>query len=116
MFKRLFCKHKYKYFNTKVVYPFASSWGYNAFQFVCPKCGKVVEVTETEIDDMYSKYKSKYNKNLALGEPPINSSGLTIPRHYGCGIRYESPATTLMLEEYSNRGIDLTEINRTMRF
>lgn len=110
MFKRLFCKHTYKYFNTRVVYPFASSWGYNSFQFVCPKCGKVVEITETEIDDMYSEYQSKYNKDLALGKPPINSSRLFVPRHFSYGRLYETPVTTLVLDEYSNRGIDLTEI------
>lgn len=111
MFKRLFCKHTYEHYNTKVGYFFFSNRGYNVFQFVCTKCGKEVEVNQIEIDDAYSKYKSIYNKNCVLGKQTIKSSELSIPRHMNCGILYSSPATTLVLEEYAKRGIDLTQIN-----
>lgn len=110
MFKKLFCKHTYKYFNTRVSH-FNSSWGYNVFQFVCTKCGKVVEISQLDIDNAYSKYKSIYNKNRVLGKEPIKSSKLSIRRYMNIGIQYESPAMTLVLEEYAKRGIDLMELD-----
>lgn len=111
MFKRLFCKHTYKYYNTRVEYPIFGTYGYNVFQFVCPKCGKETEVSELDIDNAYSKFKSAYNKSRVLEESTINSSRLSIPRHMNIGICYCSPAATLLLNEYAERGIDLKEID-----
>ena len=111
LFKWLFCKHTYKYYNTRVEHFLFSSYGYNVFQFVCTKCGDVVEVSQIDIDDAYSKYKAIYNKSCVLGKEPIKSSELTITRHMDCNVCYSSPATTLLLEEYAERGIDLTQIN-----
>lgn len=111
MFKKLFCRHTYKYYNTRIVYPSFSSYGYNSFQFVCTKCGKEVEINELDIDNDYSKYKSFYKKGIILGKEPIKSSTLSISRHNNIGICYHSPAVTLLLEDYAKLGIDLTELN-----
>lgn len=111
MFRELFCKHTYKYYNTKVVYPHFSVYGYNSFQFVCTKCGKEVEVSELDIDNAYSNYKSSYKKGIVFGKDPIKSSKLSIRRHNNIGIRYESPAVTLILEDYAKQGINLMELD-----
>ena len=73
---------------------------------------KVVEVTESEIKDVYARYKSIYNKNLILGKDPVKTSSLSVPRHRNCNVLYESPITTFLLEDYSKRGINLTEISK----
>lgn len=111
MFKRLFCKHKYKYYNTRVEYPFYSSYGYNVFQFVCTKCGKETEVSQLDIDNAIQKTASIYNKSIVLGKEPIKSSRFSIHRHMNLGICYDSPAATLVLEEYLKHGIDLKELD-----
>ena len=111
MFKRLFCKHKYKYYNTRIQYQCFGNYGYNVFQFVCTKCGKETEVSQLDIDNAIQKTKSIYNKAVALGEEPIKSSRFCIPRHMDINICYDSPAATLVLKEYSKYGIDLKELN-----
>ena len=111
MLKRLFCKHKYKYYNTKTSYAPFSFYGYNVFQFICPDCGKKAEIDEYEIKHEYSKLKSKYNKNIALGGSPVESSSFSHSRCGNCGICYESPVATLMIEKYLKKGIDLRELN-----
>lgn len=112
MFKRLFCKHKYKYYNTRVEYPAFGIYGYNVFQFVCTDCGKETEVSQLEIDNAINKAREIYNKAVVLGEEPIKSSKLSIRRHNNIGICYDSPATTLVLEAYlKNRRIDLMQLD-----
>ena len=111
MFKWLTCKHEYKFYNTKVEYPLFATCGHNVFQFVCPKCGNEVSVSETEIRDAVSEFKSDYNRSLVLGEKPIESSDITIRRHHNIDVLYSSPAVTLMLEYYKCKGIDLSQID-----
>lgn len=112
MFKWLRCKHEYKFYNTKVEYPLFSAFGHNVFQFVCPKCGSEFSVSETEIRDMVSEFKSDYNRSLALGEKPIESSNIVIDRHNNINVLYSSPAVTLMLKYYKDKGIDLSQIDQ----
>lgn len=111
MFKRLFCKHKYKYYNTKVSYVPFSFCGYNVFQLVCPNCGKKINIDEYEIKHEYSKLKSYYNKNIALGGNHIESSSFSHSRCGDIGICYDSPIATLMIEKYLKKGIDLRELS-----
>ena len=111
MFKKLFCKHEYKYYNTKAIDSLLINYGYNVFQFVCPKCGRKAKVNQLDICDKISKYESIYNKAIVLGKEPIESSKLSIPRYMNIGICYESPAVTMVLEKYLKRGIDLLEID-----
>ena len=115
MFERLFCKHNYKFYNTKVEYSFSNYYRYNDFQFVCTKCGKETSVSEIEIDDMFADLKSSYKKSLVLGGDAVKTSELTIPRHRNCDILYRSPVTTVMLDEYAKRGIDLKQIDKSTR-
>ena len=112
MFKWLFCKHEYQFYNTKVEYPLFSTWGHNVFQFVCTKCGDEVDITETEIRDMISELQSDYNKSLALGGQPVKSSNIVVDRHQDLNVLYSSPAVTLMLEYYKEKGIDLSQIDQ----
>lgn len=112
MFKRLFCKHKYKYYNTRVEYPAFGVYGYNVFQFVCTDCGKITEVNQLEIDDSINKAKEFYNRSIALGGERIKSSKFSIRRHNNIGVCYDSPAATLVIESYlNNRGIDLMQLD-----
>lgn len=112
MFKRLFCKHEYQFYNTKVEYPLFSSFGHNVFQFVCPKCEDEVNISETEIKDMLSELQSNYNKSLALGGQSVESSNIVVKRHNNIDVLYGSPAVTLMLEYYKGKGIDLSQIDQ----
>ena len=111
MFKWLFCKHEYKFYNTKVEYPLFGTYGHNVFQFVCPKCGSEVNISETEIKDMLSDLQSDYRRSLALGGNPIEVSELTVPRHLNIDVLYSSPAVTIMLKYYKDKGIDLCQIS-----
>ena len=111
MFKKLLCNHTYKYYNTRVEYATFSSYGYYVSQFICPNCQKEIEISEFDIKDEYSKLKSKYNKDLVLGGDSIKISSFSHPRHMSCGIRYESPVATLMIEKYLKQGIDLRQLN-----
>ena len=115
MFKWLTCKHEYKFYNTKVGYLPFSIYGHNVFQFVCPKCGTEVSVSETEIRDAVSAFESDYNRSLALGGKPVESSDIVIKRHKDCDILYSSPAVTLLLEHYRSKGIDLSQIDQQRR-
>ena len=112
MFKWLFCEHEYKFYNTKVEYPLFSNYGYNVFQFVCTKCGDEVNISEIEIKDMLSELQSNYNKSLALGGKSIKSSNIVVQRHNDIDVVYSSPAVTLMLAYYKNKGIDLSQIDQ----
>lgn len=112
MFKWLFCKHEYKFYNTKVEYPMFSNYGHNVFQFVCPKCGSEVNITETEIRDMLNDFTSDYNKSLALGGGLIKSSNIIVARHSDIDVLYSSPAVTILLEYYKEKGIDLSQIDQ----
>lgn len=112
MFKWLFCKHEYKFYNTKVDYPLFSTYGHNVFQFVCTKCGDEVNISEIEIRDTLSELQSNYNKSLALGGKSVKSSNIVVKRHSNIDVLYSSPAVTLMLEYYKNKGIDLSQINQ----
>lgn len=112
MFKWLRCKHEYKFYNTKVEYPFGSIYEHNVFQFVCPRCGSEVNISETEIKDMLSELKSDYNRSLALGGKPVESSDIVIDRHNNINVVYSSPAVTLMLNYYKDKGIDLSQIDQ----
>ena len=114
MFKKLFCKHTFKYYNTKVGYPLFGMYGYNVFQFICPNCGAEAEISEWDIADEYSKLESKYNKNLALGGDSVKTSSFSHSRYMNCGITYESPVATLMIEEYLKQGVDLKQLERTL--
>lgn len=112
MFKWLFCKHEYKFYNTKVEYPLFSTYGHNVFQFVCTKCGDEANISEIEIRDMLSELQSNYNKSLALGGKSVKYSNIVVERHNNINVLYSSPAVTLMLEYYKNKGIDLSQIDQ----
>lgn len=112
MFKWLRCKHEYKFYNTKVEYPWGSIYGHNVFQFVCPRCRNEVSVSETEIKDMLSELNSDYNRSLVLGGKPVEPSNIVIKRHHNIDVLYSSPAVTLMFKYYKDKGIDLNQIDQ----
>ena len=110
MFKKLLCKHTYKFYNKRVEYSTFGYCGYNVFQFICPNCGKEIEISEFDIEREYAALKSDYNKKLALGGTPIKVSSFSYDRHGRCRITHESPVATLMIEKYLKQGIDLRQL------
>ena len=77
----------------------------------CENCGKEIEISELDIKHEYAKLKSDYNKELALGGVSVKTSSFSHSRHGDCGIIYESPVATLMIEKYLRQGIDLKQLS-----
>ena len=102
----------YKYYNTDEKYPnIFCMYKENYFQFVCTKCGDVIEISETEIENRIKQLKSEYNKQIALGGKEIKSSRLVIKKYISLfPICYESPVVTLLINECLEDGIDLIQI------
>ena len=113
MFKRLFCKHQYKYYNTVKKYLPFGIYRYNVLQFVCTECGKTTEVWVSDINMEYEELESSYRKHIALGGESIETKKLSIPcgSVSDIGTCYISPTVTLLVEKYLKRGIDLRQLN-----
>lgn len=110
MLKKLLCNHKYKYYNKRIRYG-SGSHGYYVFQFVCPNCKKVIEISEYDIKDEYDRLEEEYNRNLILGGNSVEESSFSHPRNLLCNMCYNSPVATIMINKYLKKGIDLRELN-----
>ena len=111
MLKRWFCKHNYKLYTVDRIQ--VGNWTkIYRFRFICLKCNHEFTITENEFCDVYDVIRRQYDKERVLNNFIVESSTFTLPRCLDFGLHFESAATTLLLEKYKSKGIDLKEIEQ----
>lgn len=109
---KLFCKHEYKYFNTREVFVSGTICFFvNKYDFVCKKCGKNITIDGDALSRLLEKEKGNMRKKQILNKDYVYSSKkILIPKYIGTYI-YEGKFVDCVLQKYKKYGIDLLELS-----